>query len=301
MGELAAINGCYSEFTHPRQMAVVERVAALGELFLLGHWGDVLFDDIGMRGDAAFDDQVSATVGKIVKAGGMELASVLWRAWGLRGSFASYLRERVAGLLAEIRIDDANARIRAFKSMYWAPRWTSVNLSVFASRRPIALPYYHADMCKLVCTLPERLLRWKANPIEYVKRSAPELARIPWQSYDPLDLFSYHRYHSFPMLPYRAARKAMQLVRERLLGRTRVTRNWEIQFLGTDNDARLRAHLFDHAFTELVSRDVVQAFYAKFIADPLRYAHPVSMLLTLSVFARRRNAADAVASQRHPA
>ena len=47
MSELASINQCYSEFTHPRQMAVIEEIAQLGNNFSLGHWGDVLFDSGG--------------------------------------------------------------------------------------------------------------------------------------------------------------------------------------------------------------------------------------------------------------
>ena len=47
MSELASINQCYSEFTHPRQMAVIEEIAQLGNNFSLGHWGDVLFDSDG--------------------------------------------------------------------------------------------------------------------------------------------------------------------------------------------------------------------------------------------------------------
>src|SRR5690606_13506915 len=41
---LAQINDCYSEFTHPRQMAFIDKYASMGDVFNLGHWGDVLFD-----------------------------------------------------------------------------------------------------------------------------------------------------------------------------------------------------------------------------------------------------------------
>ena len=36
--ELARINECYSEFTHPRQMSVIDDVKKLGDVFSLGHW-----------------------------------------------------------------------------------------------------------------------------------------------------------------------------------------------------------------------------------------------------------------------
>jgi hypothetical protein len=139
--ELARTNGCYADFTHPRQMAVIDEIAPLGDMFLLGHWGDVLFDNAGLAARTSETELVGIVVSKIVKRGGIALASALWTAWGLSGDFERYLHDRVAELLASIRIDDVNSRFRAFKSMYWAPRWTSANLSVFETKHPIHLPY----------------------------------------------------------------------------------------------------------------------------------------------------------------
>src|SRR5690606_19906774 len=42
--ELASINHCYSDFTNPRQMAIIEELKNMEGVFSLGHWGDVLFD-----------------------------------------------------------------------------------------------------------------------------------------------------------------------------------------------------------------------------------------------------------------
>ncbi len=58
VNHLAQINGCYSDFTHPRQMAFIEKYAAMGDVFSLGHWGDVLFDDMGVPDDLSFEAQV---------------------------------------------------------------------------------------------------------------------------------------------------------------------------------------------------------------------------------------------------
>ena len=41
---LAELNQCYSDFTSPRQMGIFDAFSNMGELFSLGHWGDVLFD-----------------------------------------------------------------------------------------------------------------------------------------------------------------------------------------------------------------------------------------------------------------
>ena len=49
---------------------------------------------------------------------------------------------KTQALLDRIAIQNTSAKVRAFKSMYWAPRWTSINLSVFEAAHPITLPYY---------------------------------------------------------------------------------------------------------------------------------------------------------------
>lgn len=66
-----------------------------------------------------------------------------------------------------------------------------------------------------------------------------------------------------------------------------VSRNWELQFVGPRNEAELAERLFaSKAFDALVPRAIVSSIYRKFTTgDRLRYAHPVSMLLTLAMFA----------------
>ena len=44
--ELSEINRCRTEFTHPRQMAVIKQISQLGEVNLSGSMGDLLFETI---------------------------------------------------------------------------------------------------------------------------------------------------------------------------------------------------------------------------------------------------------------
>jgi rhodanese-related sulfurtransferase len=290
---LAALNGCYSEFTHPRQMAFLDRYAAMGDVFSLGHWGDVLFDDMGVPDDLPFEQQVAIVIKKILKKGGQEVAEALWKGWGLQGAFMDYLQARVETLLAAIDIpDSANARIRAFKSLYWAPRWTSVNVSVFEAARPIGLPYYDDRMCEFICTIPEKHLAGRQIQIEYLKMRAPQLARIPWQDHRPFNLYNYHWNKAPWNLPFRLTDKA-QRVLSQTIGRKFIQRNWELQFLGEHNDVQLRSHLLESdTFKRLIPKELVHQFYTKFKeSDQVKYAHPLSMLLTLSVFSNKEKLA----------
>ena len=65
--QLSDILQNYSEFTHPRQMAVYDALKGKGNLFVLGHWGDVLFDGMGMKAHATFDEMVDALYKKVLK------------------------------------------------------------------------------------------------------------------------------------------------------------------------------------------------------------------------------------------
>ena len=44
MDQIYSGNQCFTDFTHPRQIAMIETMEDLGDCILLGHWGDVLFD-----------------------------------------------------------------------------------------------------------------------------------------------------------------------------------------------------------------------------------------------------------------
>jgi hypothetical protein len=281
--QLAQINGCYSEFTHPRQMAFVNRYAALGDVFNLGHWGDVLFDNMGVPDDLSVEQQVEVVLKKIIKKGGLELATALWQTWGLSGNFYEYLRERVMKLLTDIDIpNSANARIRAFKSLYWAPRWTAVNLSVFESVRPITVPYFDNRMCEFICTVPEKHLAKRQIQIEYLKRRAPELARIPWQEHRPFNLYTY----KWDKAPYNWSYRAVSRFKRMISQKKVIQRNWELQFMGKENEYQIRNYLFDNpSFSGWIPKDLTERCYQNFLSvDPVKYSHPISILLTLSLF-----------------
>ncbi|WP_179315807.1 asparagine synthase-related protein [Winogradskyella undariae] len=285
--QLARINGCYSEFTHPRQMAFVNQYNQMGNVFSLGHWGDVLFDDMGVKDDLPFEQQVDLLLKKVVKKGGLELANILWKHWDLLGDFEDYLYERIKTLHANIDISNsANARIRAFKSLYWAPRWTSVNLSVFESESKVTLPYYDNRMCEFISRVPERFLAKRQIQIGYIKERFPEVARIPWQAQRPFNLYTYHRNHKPWNLPYRIYNKFSNM----LNSQSNIQRNWELQFLGEENEHSLKQYLFSQTSMEhILSKSEMSDFYRKFKEEnAVTYSHPVSMLLTLSLFFKQQ-------------
>lgn len=287
LDELAKVNLCYSEFTHPRQMAVLEGLKKFKGVFSLGHWGDVLFD----RGthENITEKQILFHLKKItIKKGGMELATALWNHWDLDGDFEKYLEHRLQEMLDKIKIDNISAKLRAFKSTSWAPRWTSVNLSIFEKANPIKLPYYDERMCKFICTVPEEYLANRKLQIEYIKKQSPALAKITWQAEKPFNLYNFKNNKSPNNLPYRITNKLQRELKAKM-GKPYIQRNWELQFLGMENDEKLQEHLFAENMHPFISKELLARFYNKFRAvDAVTYAHPLSMLLTLAVW-RKKN------------
>ena len=283
ISELAAINQCYSEFTHPRQMAVLEKLKKMEGTFSLGHWGDVLFDR-GAPAGTTEADLLAISIKKIVKKGGMELATALWEEWNLDGTFQDYLRDRVAVLLDAIKIENPSAKLRAFKSLYWAPRWTSVNLSIFEAAHPITLPYYDDRMCQFICTVPEEYLADRKLQIAYIKQQNPALAKITWQEHKPYNLYSFHKNKTPNNLPYRIGNKLKRELKN-TMGKPYIQRNWELQFLGIENDEKLQEQLFSENLHPFISKQLLAKFYNNFKnVDGVNYSHPLSMLLTLTVW-----------------
>ena len=281
--KIASINQCYTEFTHPRQAAVLDKLSKMGDVFCLGHWGDVLFDDMKIDDHLPFDEQVKLMAKKVLKKGGLILGKKLWESWGIEGDFEAYLKERIKHLLEEINIpENANAQIRAFKSLYWAPRWTSVNLSFFESVKPITLPYYDNRMCEFICSVPERYLAGRQIQIAYLKMRNPALAKIAWQDHRPFNLYNYHL-NKFPFnVPYRLYKK----IDREFISKNKVVNNYENQFLGSENVRHLNYWLFQNRnFQNLVDPKLIQEMVDNFKGkESLKYSHPVSTLLTLSLF-----------------
>lgn len=285
--DLATINKCYSEFTHPRQMAVLPELKHMSGVFSLGHWGDVLFDKGLSEQDKAYD-MVTLVKKKVLKKGGLELAKALWISWDLEGDFETYLNDRITTLLNGITIKNQSAKMRAFKSKYWATRWTTSNLSIFEAAHPITLPYYDNRMCELICELPETFLADRALQIAYLKKRMPNVARITWEEQRPFHLYNY-QYNKLPYnLPFKIQRKLKRGM-QKLVQKHDVQRNWELQFLGDSNTQYLERYLFHEKFDSLVPKDITTNMYQAFQnKDSVNYAHPVSMLLTLSIWNKQQ-------------
>ena len=160
----------------------------------------------------------------------------------------------------------------------------SLNLSVFEAVKPITLPYYDDRMCAFICTIPEKYLAGRQIQIEYLKLRMPALAKITWQEHRPFNLYNY-RNNKFPYnFPFRVLDKLQRVVSNKKF----IQRNWELQFLGKNNEVELEKWLFENEnFSKFLDKEVVENYYSNFKnKDAVYYSHGVSMLLTLSLFTK---------------
>ncbi|WP_240673175.1 asparagine synthetase B family protein [Aequorivita ciconiae] len=281
--ELAKLLNYGTEFTHPRQMAVIDEFRAMRGTFTLGHWGDVLFDSVAPK-DLTEENAMEWILKKIVIKGGQELAEALWKTWELEGEFMGYLRERVQEIWNGIEIVNISAKARAFYSSTRAVRWTNLGFAIFEATNPIEAPYYDNRMAEFICGIPEDYLADRKIQIAYLKNQSPEVARITWQAERPYNLYNYHKNQSPNNFPFRVVDRLKRTVSEKM-GKKHIQRNWELQFLGMENDEKLQGHLFGVNLHPFLPKELITRFYNSFrTKDMVKYSHPLSMLLTLAVW-----------------
>jgi hypothetical protein len=132
--------------------------------------------------------------------------------------------------------------------------------------------------------VPTALTAGRRLQIEYLKRYAPDLARVRWQEKDA-NLFQLDR------RPVRVvARQGLQKVWRAVARRDGVQRNWEVQFLQPTGMAALNENLLRPGMRlhGLIEPADVKAILRDFTAAPRREAaYAVSMLLTLSTWLER--------------
>ncbi|MGK0189454.1 MAG: asparagine synthetase B (glutamine-hydrolyzing) [Verrucomicrobiales bacterium] len=279
------LTACYAEFTHPRQLAITDSLPGSDVSLILGHWGDVIFDDFGVDEDLGNRELADFLQKMLIKSSGLTLAQEIWKLH-FSDSFDTYLSSRLEQALSAVG-GGANDRLRGFKSLNWAHRWTSVNLSVFgANGAKLKAPFYDERLVELSWKLPQRMLKGRKFQVEYIKRTSPALARIPWQSWEPFNLYTYENYRSLSALPVRIGKKLSRNIK-RLRDGKRVRQNWENQFLGDENAKQLQRWLKDTPeLTDIVPGNLVEETHAAFLGDPRGHWHGVSMLLTLAVFSK---------------
>ncbi|MCP3958353.1 MAG: hypothetical protein GY719_10920 [bacterium] len=276
----------FQDLTQCRQAAVTCELAPLADFVIAAHWGDVWLDKIGVVDGESDDPEIlSHVLGRLLKKGRRWLLEHICLPQLAGSDPLDLVREEVRRELAAYgQIDDVEFRVKAFKTDQWSFRWTTASLRAFQPAAFPRLPFYDARLTDFFATVPSRFMRRRQLQIDYLKKYAPELARITWDAWDAnLYLAPYAKTW---LLPKRAAKKLWRLaVRKRV-----VERNWEVQFAGEAGHKGLEHWLLkpERRLLELVSAEQVRQLLEGFYACPdAARGYTVSMLLTFSVWLER--------------
>ena len=274
----------FQDITQCRQAAIVNELLPNADHVIAAHWGDVWLDTTGLETNNAGEaDVVNHTLKKLNKEG---------REWLLKNinpnqedSTDERMRELVAAEISKLdHIECPDFRIKAFKTDKWSFRWTASSLRMFQAAVFPRLPFYDTRLTDFFSTVPSNFLRGRRLQIDYLKRYAPDLARITWQGHEA-NLFDYQK--KSKVLPKRIVKKAWRTLRQT----KPVERNWEVQLLSTEGRQGLEATLMKTRLRihEFVSPQKIRDLLDRFYVDPYseKRGYTVSMLLTLSAFLER--------------
>ena len=286
---LAAVEG-FQDLTQCRQAVVVDELSEHADYVIGAHYGDLWLGDMGL---ASLDcNEISEelvlhhALRKVLKRGREWLIDNLCKPNLGESDSNCILRQfTVDELIRLAHVADPDFRIKVFKTDNWCFRWTLASIRMFRAGAIPRLPFCDPRLIDFFCTVPTEFVVGRRLQVEYLKRYAPDLARITWQPYDA-NLYSYHRFNTWH-IPKRALKKAWRILTRKPV----IQRNWELQFLndrgrGGLHDWLLRSGLKLH---DLVSRESVKELLDAFYGDPSDpgKGYTVSMLLTFSAWLER--------------
>jgi len=277
----ASVEG-FQDVTQCRQAYVVDELAQQAENVVAAHWGDVWLDDMGFLGQGMLPDEALAEilVKKYMKDGSDLLQSLF--AANLTPGWKEAVNDKVRMSLSGLEeIRDLDFKVKAWKTSQWSFRWTVSSLRMFQAGLFPLLPFYDNRLIDFFMQVPGAFTAGRRLQIDYLKRFAPDLAKVKWQPYDA-DLFHYQAFNTW-QLPRRAVRK----LGRSLSGKPIIQRNWEAQFLNAQGQAGLAKYLLEPGLKlhTLISLRDVEQLLTDFYQNPTSSrGYAVSMLLTFSTW-----------------
>ena len=277
----ASVEG-FQDITQCRQAYVVDELSQEADYVVAAHWGDVWLDDMGFSDQKMLSDETltQIIINNYAKKGSEILLTLfapnLDPEW--KGLMKKNVQESLAGLQ---QIKDLDFKVKAWKTSQWSFRWTLSSLRMYQSGLFPLLPFYDNRLVDFFLKVPGEFVARRRLQIEYLKRYAPDLARVKWQPYDA-NLYHYKGFNTW-LLPYRAVQK----LRRRFSTQSVIQRNWEIQFLNPKGRNSLAKYLLEPGLKlqNLFSARDLEQFLGGFYRDPTASSgYAVSMLLTLSAW-----------------
>lgn len=267
----------FVDLTQPRQAAVAAQLGGHADAVLAAHWGDVWMDTVL----PPETDELSlgeALLAKLTRRGSGWLLDYVQ---GMRMAEDGFREEFDASVAPYAGLPDRQLAARAYKTDQWSVRWTLASLRTYQLACYPRLPFYDLRLADPVAGMPAEYVHGRRIQLEYLRRHAPDLARIVWQG-TGTDLL-HLRHWRLRTLPVRLLRRA----RRGLTGRPPIERNWEVQLAGERGREGLERWLTRPGLRlhELVAQRDAAGLVERLRSrrDPAD-GYRVSMLLTLSAW-----------------
>ena len=278
---LESVEG-YQDITQSRQAAVIDEIGSHADFLVAAHLGDLWFDDMGLANSPKplrEDDIKSYAIKKFTKNGRWLVENICFNVYPKTRIIDSMRQSVDEEFMLLNGISEPDFRLKALKVNQWVFRWTLASIRMFQPGAFPILPYFDPRIVDFFCTVPSKFVIGRKMQVEYLKRYAPDLARINWQVYNA-NLYNY-QYHNSWNLPMRAYNKFTRFLK----GQPVIQRNWELQFLGESGrngviENLLRPGLMLHDFVSPIKiKELIDGFYAH---PTSKDGYVVSMLLTFS-------------------
>jgi hypothetical protein len=280
----ASVEG-FQDITQCRQAYVVDELAEQADYVVAAHWGDVWLDDMGFRAQEMLsDERLAALITKKYSKNGSEILQALL-APNLPKNWKDVLIGKVETSLSSLdEVTELDFKIKAWKTSQWSHRWTLSSLRMYQVGLFPLLPFYDNRLVDFFLRVPSEFVAGRKLQIDYLKRYAPDLAKIKWQPYDT-NLY-YYKYYDTWGLPRRAIKKLGRL----LFPHPVVQRNWEVHFLNPKGRAGLNCFLLEPGLKvqNFFPAGGLEQLLVDFFQNPTaRNGYAVSMLLTFSAWLER--------------
>jgi len=282
----AALEG-FQDLTQARQAWVRDLLAERADRVVAAHWGDVWLDSVSPEKLASHADHVDVARSMVRKRGAdWLLDQVAAPRLGGRAAVEESNRAFLERALAPLaNLEDPAFRLKAFKTEAWSFRWTLASLRMHQAGAWPLLPFYDTRVTDLLISVPEEWLRGRRLQIEFLKRHAPDLARVTWQDADA-DLFTHPR-----SAAWKFGRRGVRWLGRRLSGRKVIQRNWEIQLSGENGSLELERWLVMPGLQlhDYVPRVELAQLVSRFLnaQGDREEAHPVCLVVALSSWLER--------------
>lgn len=219
--EVIAWTEGFQDITQCRQAFVRDEIAARADYLIAALWGDVWLDNMGLaskdvaesmvHGEGMNDWLIDYAMHKMEKKGRKWLIEHLCQPQLGEEKAETLLREIVREEMGAVQhIQEPDFQVKAFKTEQWSFRWSLSPIRVFQSAAFPRLVFYDTRLTDFFCTVPSEYMSGRRLQIDYLKRFAPDLARITWQVYDT-NLYRYQYFNTW-LLPKRALKKAWRIL-----------------------------------------------------------------------------------------